>query len=168
MLAAAEDVGIAQSAQKFARVDDRPASDRPKPRANSSPDREASKAKIEDGSEVDVEAKSAAVFADDAAVLAKELAIAGGEDIGGERRGTDHVAEAVHLAAFEIHAGEKRRGHMLLAIAQQACVCSAPVMLRAKRITPAGWIVVSREARRGDISVPSKPMMRSWPMSARN
>src|ERR1700722_4127982 len=38
-------------------------------------------------------------------------------------------------------------------------------MLRAKRITPAGCSRVSREARRGVIAVPSKPTMRSWPMS---
>ena len=36
-------------------------------------------------------------------------------------------------------------------------------MLRAKRITPAGWMRVSRELRRGVISVASKPTMRSWP-----
>src|SRR6059058_6691513 len=38
------------------------------------------------------------------------------------------------------------------------------MMLRAKRITPAGWMRVSSERRGGDISVPSKPMMRSWPI----
>src|SRR5438034_11279770 len=38
------------------------------------------------------------------------------------------------------------------------------MMLRAKRITPAGWMRVRRELSGGDISVPSKPMMRSWPI----
>src|SRR5882762_4060816 len=38
-------------------------------------------------------------------------------------------------------------------------------MFRATRLTPAGWMRLSREARRGDISVPSKPMIRSWPIA---
>ncbi len=42
-------------------------------------------------------------------------------------------------------------------------VCSPPVILRAKRITPAGCTCVSREARPFDISVPSNPMMSNWP-----
>src|SRR5438874_6248628 len=38
------------------------------------------------------------------------------------------------------------------------------MMLRARRITPAGWMRVSRERRCSDISVPSNPTMRSWPI----
>jgi hypothetical protein len=37
-------------------------------------------------------------------------------------------------------------------------------MFRAKRMTPAGCRRVSREASDGDISVPSKPIIRSWPI----
>src|SRR6202049_4651749 len=42
-------------------------------------------------------------------------------------------------------------------------VCSAPVMLRANRITPAGCSFVSRELSRRVISVPSKPTISSCP-----
>jgi hypothetical protein len=36
--------------------------------------------------------------------------------------------------------------------------------LRANRITPAGCTRLSREASPADISVPSNPMISSWPM----
>jgi len=65
---------------------------------------------------------------------------------------------------FEIYTIEERSLDVLLAVAQEVdAFCVALVIFRAKRITPAGWMRLSREARRGDISVPSKPMIRSWP-----
>ena len=82
MFAAAEDSGIAQSAQEFAGVDDdllRIGGDgsRTHHRAR------GFKGQVERGSEVDVEAESAAVGADDASMLAVEFAASGGEDLRG-------------------------------------------------------------------------------------
>ncbi len=53
-------------------------------------------------------------------MLAKEFAIAGGEDFGGGRGGAESVAEAIDLAAFKVDAGKERRGDAVLAIAQEA------------------------------------------------
>ena len=52
-------------------------------------------------------------------MLAEEFAIAGGEDICGGGRWTEHVAKAIYDSAFEIDAGEQRRRNAFLAIAQQ-------------------------------------------------
>jgi hypothetical protein len=77
------------------------------------------KSKVENRSEVYVEAERAAVFADDLAVLAKELAISSGKDFGSGRRGAEDIAEAVDASTFEIDAGKERRGEAVLASAQE-------------------------------------------------
>jgi len=64
-------------------------------------EREASKARSRAGSEVYIEAESAAVGADDASVLAVEFAASGGKDFCGRRSRSEHFAEAINSPAFE-------------------------------------------------------------------
>ncbi len=119
MFAAAEDSGIAQSAQKLARVDNhlfRIVRDRPRTHHRA----RRLEGQIEHRGKIHVEAKRAAVFADHATMLAKKRAAARGKNLCRRRRRTDHVAETVHRAAFKVHASEKRRGHALLAFAQKS------------------------------------------------
>src|SRR5437667_12434263 len=99
MFAAAENSGISQSAQEFARVNDdlfRIGRDGSRTHHRS----RGFERQVERGSEVDVEAEGAAVGADDASVLAEEFAASGGEDLGGRRGWSQYVAKAVNRAAF--------------------------------------------------------------------
>ena len=75
---------------------------------------------IEHRGEVNIESEGAAVLSDQLAVLAEEFAIAGGEYIRRRGRWPEHVAKSVYAAAFEVDAGEQRRGNAFLAIAQEA------------------------------------------------
>src|SRR5271166_3011554 len=77
------------------------------------------KCQIKRRSEINIKAEGAAVLSDNLTMLEEELAVAGGEDIGRGRCGTEHVAEAVDESAFEIDTGEKRCRNALLALAQQ-------------------------------------------------
>src|SRR5689334_21987273 len=90
MLAAAQDAGVAETAEECARVSDDLqgiGGDRTRIHYGF----RGFKGEVEGGSEVYVEAKGAAVFADDASVLAKELAVRGGEDFGGGGCGAEQV-----------------------------------------------------------------------------
>jgi len=55
-------------------------------------------------------------------MLAIERPAARGKNLCRRRRRTNHVAESVHRATFQVHASEKRRRHALLAFAQKS-VC---------------------------------------------
>ncbi len=52
-------------------------------------------------------------------MLAKEAAAAGGKNFCRGRSGADGAAETVYRAAFDVDAGEKRRGYVLLAFAEE-------------------------------------------------
>src|SRR5438552_19194295 len=85
MFAAAENSGISQSAQEFARVND----DLFRIGRDGSRTHHLSRGferQVDRGSEVDVEAERAAVAADHASVLADAVAADGGEALGGGRR----------------------------------------------------------------------------------
>ena len=119
MFAAAEHSGIAQPAQKFARVGNyllRIVRNRPRTQHRT----RSLIGQVEHRGKIHVEAKSAAVFANHASMLAKERAAARAKNLRRRRRRTDHIAEAVHGTAFKVHAREKRRGHALLAVAQKS------------------------------------------------
>ena len=118
MLAAAEDAGITHPAQEFASVDD----DLLRVRRDGSRTHHRMRRlerKVERGSEVHVEAERAAVHANDASVLAEELAEAGGKDLRGRRSRTEHVAEAIYRSAFEVYTRKEQRCDLFLAIAQE-------------------------------------------------
>src|SRR5450759_2343048 len=118
VFAAAEHSSLAQSTQKLACVDNYLLRiERDRPRAHH---RTRSLAgQVEYRGKIDAEAESAAVFADHAPMLAEERPAARGKNLCRRRRRTKHVAETVHGAAFEVDASEKRRGHALLALAQE-------------------------------------------------
>jgi hypothetical protein len=78
------------------------------------------KREVEDGREIYVKSEGVAAESDDLAVLAKKLAVAGRENVGGRGSGTERVAKAVYGSTFKIYAGEQRRGNAFLAVAQQA------------------------------------------------
>ena len=119
MFAAAEHAGIAQPAQKLARVGNhllRIVRNRPRTHHRT----RSLVGQVEHRGKIHVEAKRAAVFADHAPMLAKERPAARGKNLCRRRRRTEHVAETVHRAAFKVHASEKRRRHALLAFAQKS------------------------------------------------
>ncbi len=119
MFAAAEHAGIAQPAQKLARVDHyllRIVRNRPRTHHGS----RSLKGQVEHRSKIHVEAQRAAIFADHASMLAKERPAARGKNLRRRRRRAKHTAKPVHGAAFLVHASEKRRGHALLAFAQKS------------------------------------------------
>src|SRR5712692_7702379 len=119
VLAASENARRAQAREKFARVANRFARVcRDRARTHHAP--RSFKGEIEHGSEVNVKSQSAAVFANHLPVLTEEFAIAGGEHIRCRRCWAEHVAKSIHAPAFEIAAGEKRRGNVLLAIAEES------------------------------------------------
>src|SRR5580700_2266891 len=119
MFTATEHSGIGQPAQKLAGVNNhlfRIVRDRA--RAQHRARRLASQ--VEHWGKIHFEAKGAAVFADHAAVLAKESPTARSKNLCRRRGRTEHVAETVHGAAFEVDASEERRGNVLLAFAQKS------------------------------------------------
>src|ERR1700734_1529703 len=61
---------------------------------------------IEHRSEVDIEAESVGIRAENLSVLSEQLAIAGSEDLCRRGRWTEHITEAVDGAAFEVDASE--------------------------------------------------------------
>ncbi len=85
----------------------------------------------------------------------------------GRRRRPEHVAEAVHLAAFQVHASEERSGNTLLAFAQQSMGLLGASDVAGEKNHPGRLDLREQGSERGDISVPSKPMMRSWPIFMR-
>src|SRR5208282_2185841 len=119
VLAAAEHTGIAQSAQKLAGVgNDLLGIVRNRPRTQHRP--RSFVGQVEHRSKIYIEAQNAAVFADHASMLAKKRSASGGKNFCRRRRRTEHVAEAVDGAAFQVDACEKRRGYALLAFAQKS------------------------------------------------
>src|ERR1700692_5042846 len=97
MLAAAEHTGVAQPAQKLARIGThllRIVRNRPRTHHRT----RSLVGQVEHWSKIHIEAKSAAVFADHAPMLAKERPAARGKNLCRRRRRTKHVAETVHSA----------------------------------------------------------------------
>ena len=80
---------------------------------------DASNARSTTGREIGIESQRPAGFADHFAVLAEELAVAGGKDVGGGRASAEDVAEAVDAASFHVHSGEERGGDAGLAVLEQ-------------------------------------------------
>src|SRR5262249_44384738 len=76
-------------------------------------------AKIEHGREIHVETESANGFANHAAVAAKKLAVAGGGNFGGGGRGREHIAQAIHRAAFHVNTAKQRSGDAGVALGEQ-------------------------------------------------
>src|SRR5208337_1755252 len=125
MLAAAEHSGIGQPAQKLACVGNhllRIVRNRPRFQHRT----RSLVSQVEHRGKIHVEAQSAAVFADYTSMLAKERPAARGKDFSRRRRRPDHIAETVYRAALKVDAGEKRRGHALLAFAQKSMRLLSP------------------------------------------
>jgi hypothetical protein len=118
VFARARDAGFPQAGKESAGIDD----DFARVGGNSARTHDRTgrlKREVKRGGEVDVETESAAIFADHLSMLAKELAIAGGEDFRGRGRGAQHVAKAIHTAAFEVNTRKERRCNLCLAALQQ-------------------------------------------------
>src|SRR5260370_32214683 len=119
VFAAAEHAGIAQPAQKFARVGNhllRIVRDRPRTHHWT----RSLVSQVEHRRKIQIETKSAAVFADHASMLAKERSTARSKNLCRRRRRTEHFAETIHGTAFKVHASEKRRRYALLAFVQES------------------------------------------------
>src|SRR5512140_1102376 len=77
------------------------------------------KREIEHRREVHVKAEHPAHPADNLPVLAEERFLGGGKYFGCRGRSAHDISKSVHLAAFEVHADEKRLTHARLAIFQK-------------------------------------------------
>ena len=95
MLAGADHACRFQPGQKFARIRDYLLGDRLKRRASSSPCARLQSARSSTGAKSRLKPSAAQILADELAMLAKELAFAGSENLGRRRRGAGHIAEAV-------------------------------------------------------------------------
>ena len=124
---------------------------------------------IDDRSKIRVKSEGATGLSENLSVFTIQPGVAAAKNIGGGGCPAEDIAKTIDPASLEVHAGEKRRGNAGLAIFEQAKGLLSPdnVALRANRITPAGWTRVSRERSFSDISVPSNPMIRSWPIGCR-
>ena len=101
MLPAAQDSRCLEAGKKLARVESGlPGIRRDQSRCHHTAG--SLKSQIYRRSEVHVEPQRPAILANDAAVLAKQSAIAHSELIGSGRRRADDVAQAVYFAAFQI------------------------------------------------------------------
>src|SRR5579863_6883167 len=118
MFSAAEHARFPKSGEKFARIGGcfaRIRRDRARPHHAS----RSLKSEIKRRGEINIEPQSAAVFADNLAVLAKKFAIAGGKNIRSRGRRTQHIAKAVYAAALQINARKQPGRNAILAVAQQ-------------------------------------------------
>src|SRR5260370_2867 len=118
VFAAAEHTGIQQPAQKLAPINNhllRIVRNRPRTHHRTG----SLKGQVEHRGKIHVEAQRAAVFANHASMPAKERSTARGNNLCRRRRRPEYVAETVNGAAFKVHAGEKQRGHALLAFAEE-------------------------------------------------
>src|ERR1700675_2142335 len=132
MFAAADHACVVKSAQKFAGVDNyllwivRN-------RARTHYGTRGLKSQVENRCEIDVEAERAAVFADDASVLAKERTAARSKNLGWRRRPAKDLAKTVDRATFQIHASEKGRGNGLLTFAKKSMRLLRPGDIAGKK-----------------------------------